>query len=162
MDGKRILTASRGSVLLETAIAMPIIVALAYYLLLTTIGAVSNTTFAAYGCIAENFVLNELACVRASDIAADGTLTLPTFSQTGGYVAAPTTVEGVPIFGPDSRYTATVTTKRDAISSVASSTQASINTVYEYTITVTFRYPSAAGPTKTFSKTGTVTLVAEG
>jgi len=149
-------------VLLETAIAMPIIVALAYYLLLTTIGAVSNTTFAAYGCLAENFILNELACVRASAIAADGTLTLPTFSQTGGYVTAPTTVAEVPIFGPDSRYTATVTTKRDTLSSVVGSTEASLKTVYEYTITVTFRYPSAAGPTRTFTRTRAVTLVAAG
>ena len=164
MDRKRILRRPRlgqcGSFIIEMAVTMVVGVTFSTFLLYTTIATFSNTTFAAYCCVAQNFIANELSCVKASSIASDGSLTLPSLSQmrSSDWNGA-TTVQDIAIFGTDSSYRAEVTSKRDAVEEVVDASTGSVRKTFNYTITVQFRVPSAGGPPKYFESTGVVTLV---
>lgn len=153
----------RGHILLEVAVGMVVLTALAYFLLYTTVTAFAGMTFATYSSIADNFLENEAAYVRAAEIQPDGALVLPGQANAPAYTVEGSTAADVVLFGENSNYKGTITTSRRFIESVGGGAVADERRVWEYVIELRFSYPEGSGGSRReYQKTRTVRKIAQG
>lgn len=161
--------------MLEAAIGTGILASLSVFVVSLTVASFANTTFAAYSCIADNYLANQVAYIEAADIAPDGALTMPAlntnsyFMATGYPLNATNTKSGVPIFRGSTNYSATVRTSRTPATDPLGAGVAQQKGMYVYTVQVNFTYPGGNGggntaigvTNRTYSRSRSVVRYAE-
>lgn len=140
--------------LIETCIAIGLLLAVAYSVFTSNRTAVSNSSFSAASQLVDNFLENQSAAIRAATINADGSLVLPAFAANCNYNTTSSTLTAVTL-ATGSAFKADITTYRRV------KTAQEGQDVWEYVIEASFarRLPLGSATNTAYLKSRSVTKV---